>query len=64
MAAASAARHLPEEDRNRLVLQFLDDDYGVRKCGLRAVPTRATPEVRAKVEQLSRAEDDPTLRDL
>ena len=65
VAAASAARYLPDEDRSSLVLKFLDDDdFGVRKWGLRAVPARTTPEVRAKLNQLSQSEDDPTLRDL
>ncbi len=65
VAAASAASHLPEEARSRLVLQFLDDeDRGVRKWGLRAVPSRPSADVLAKVDRLSKVEDDQTLRDL
>ncbi len=65
VAAASAARYLPEHSRDDLVLRFLDDDdLGVRKFGLRAVPQRPSQEVRARVARLTEAEQNPTLREL
>lgn len=43
MAAASAARHLPDEYRDSLVLQLVDDaDAGVQKIAMRSAPPEAS----------------------
>ena len=42
IAAASASRHLPDEYRDEMVLQLVDDgDIGVRKVAMRSAPAEA-----------------------
>ena len=42
MAAAAAARHMPEEYRDSLVLQLVDDaDAGVQKVAMKSAPAMA-----------------------
>jgi hypothetical protein len=66
VAAAAAARNLPELAASRiLVLLLADQDAGVRRNALKSVPlTKATPELRRQVERLSTTEIDPGLRQM
>lgn len=66
VAAAHSAQYLPPEDASRvLVTALADRDVGVQKVALRSVPKRLTPELRSKVEALSkRQRANPGIRDL
>jgi HEAT repeat protein len=65
VAAAFAARNLPETVREDLLLRLLEDsDLGVRKFALKAVPPTVSPAVRTKVSALSESEEHPALREL
>jgi HEAT repeat protein len=53
VAAASAVRRLDERDREKLLLELLDDDdHGVRKFAQSAVPRNASPALQAKIRGL------------
>jgi hypothetical protein len=48
-----------------VLLQLLDDDdIGVKKVALRAVPRQPEAALAAKVEALARTEQEPALRGL
>ena len=56
IAAAAAARHLPDEYRDSLVLQLVDDgDAGVQKVALKSAPAAMSVALKARVEALSTA---------
>ena len=58
MAAASAAKHLPEEYRDSLVLQLVDDvDVGVQKLAMKSAPAVAamSDALRSRVEALGKS---------
>jgi hypothetical protein len=47
----------------RALLRLLEDeDLGVRKYAVRAVPKRATGRLRDALEQMAESESDPSLR--
>jgi HEAT repeat protein len=53
VAAAAAARGLPAAGASEVLSRLVTDrDVGVQKHALRSVPTRATPELRQKIESL------------
>ena len=65
VAAAGAARYLPGPAVSNVLLGLLaDNDQGVRKVALSSVGDDTTPELRSQVEQLSRTEPDPRIREL
>jgi hypothetical protein len=62
VAAAAAARHLPDEYRDSLVLQLVDDgDAGVQKVALNSAPAAMSDALKARVEAL-RAAPAPTVK--
>jgi HEAT repeat protein len=66
VAAAHSAQYLPAEDASRvLVTALADKDVGVQKVALRSVPREPTPELRSKIEALTkRQRANPAIRDL
>ncbi len=65
VAAAASARHLPAPGASRVLAALIQDaDVGVQKVALRSVPAGATPELRSKVETLSKSRGNPAIRDL
>ena len=51
IAAAAAARHLPDEYRDSLVLQLVDDgDAGVQKVALNSAPAAMSDALKARVD--------------
>lgn len=65
VAAAGGATHLPDEDTDALLQTLVDDDDpGVRKVALRAVPASPSVDLAAKVEVLSEHEPEPEVRDV
>ena len=55
IAAAAAARHLPDEHRDSLLLQLVDDsDPGVQKVALKSAPAAMSDALKARVEALSK----------
>jgi HEAT repeat protein len=65
IAVAAGVRDLPEAEASPIVLSLLDDqDRGVRKMALQSVPERPRPELRRKIESLSRRDPDPAIRTL
>jgi len=60
IAAAAAARHLPDEYRDSLVLQLVDDgDAGVQKVALNSAPAAMSDALKARVESLRAAAPAP-----
>lgn len=56
VAAAAAARHLPDEYSDALVLQLVDDvDAGVQKVALRSAPTEMSDALKARVDAYASA---------
>ena len=65
VAVAAGARNLAPQLRGRLLLRLLDeDDIGVRKVALRAVPAQPEPALAARLEALAQTEPEPALRRL
>jgi len=65
VAAASGARHLPDEQTDALLLTLVDDDDpAVRKTALKAVPVSPSQDLAAKVEVLREHESEPAVREL
>jgi hypothetical protein len=65
VTVAAAARNLVPQLRATMLLRLLDeDDVGVRKFALRAVPEQPESALVAKVERLARNEPQPALRRL
>ena len=63
VAAAAAARDLPADAASRILTNLvLDADAGVQKLALGSVPDRASPELRATLERLSRTARNTALR--
>lgn len=63
VAAAGAARGLRSELAGHVLLSLLgDEDFGVRKVALSSVRAGASPELMARIEELSESEPDPVLR--
>ena len=56
IAAAAAARHLPDQQADALVLQLVDDvDVGVHKVALRSAPTQMSEALKARVDAYASA---------
>jgi hypothetical protein len=56
IAAAAAARHLPDEHRDSILLQLVDDaDAGVKKVALKSAPAVMSDALKARVESLNKA---------
>ena len=65
VAVAAGARNLPPQLRGRLLLRLLgEDDIGVRKVALRAVPEQLEPALAARLHALAQTEAVPALRSL
>jgi HEAT repeat protein len=57
IAAAAAARHLPAEHSDAVLLQLVDDaDGGVQKVALRSAPSGMSDALRARVSALASSE--------
>jgi len=51
IAAAAAARHLPDDYNDSLLLQLIDDaDFGVRKVAIQSAPASMSEALRSRVE--------------
>ena len=60
IAAAASARHLPDEYRDSLVLQLVDDgDAGVQKVALNSAPAAMSDALKARVDSLRAAAPAP-----
>jgi hypothetical protein len=65
VAVAAGARNLVPQLRGPLLLRLMDeDDVGVKKVALWAVPEQPEPALVARVEAIARAEPEPALRSL
>lgn len=65
VAAAAGVRNLNLIAADQISLMLLDDaDVGVRKVVLKSLPTQVTPQLRVKLEALSRQESNPLVRQL
>ena len=66
VAAAYSAQFLPAEDASRVLTKSLSDrDVGVQKVALKSVPRKPTPELRAKIEAISKRKTvNPGIKDL
>jgi HEAT repeat protein len=66
VAAAYSAQFLPPEDASRILTAALSDkDVGVQKVALRSVPRELTPELRAKIEAITKQKRvNPAIQDL
>jgi hypothetical protein len=65
VAAAAGVRNLNLFAADQISLMLLDDaDVGVRKVVLKSLPTQVTPQLRVKLEALSRQESNPLVRQL
>jgi hypothetical protein len=65
VAAAAGVRNLNLLAADQISLMLLDDaDVGVRKVVLKSLPTQVTPQLRVKLEALSRQESNPLVRQL
>ena len=65
LAAAAGARHLEASDASGILVTLLaDSDLGVRKLSLGSVPSRATADLRQRVEFMSTGAPEPSIRDL
>ena len=63
IAAAAAARHLPDEYRDSLVLQLVDDgDAGVQKVALNSAPAAMSDALKARVISLKAAAPAPAVK--
>ena len=63
IAAAAAARHLPDEYRDSLVLQLVDDgDAGVQKVALNSAPAAMSDALKARVTSLKAAAPAPAAK--
>lgn len=63
IAAAAAARHLPDEYRDSLVLQLVDDgDAGVQKVALNSAPAAMSDALKARVASLKAAAPAPAVK--
>ena len=63
VAAAAAAANLSVEAASDVLAELLNDaDSGVRKLTLRSAALKATPLLRARVQQMIDAEQEPFLR--
>lgn len=63
IAAAAAARHLPDEYRDSLVLQLVDDgDAGVQKVALNSAPAAMSDALKARVASLKAAAPAPSVK--
>ena len=63
IAAAAAARHLPDEYRDSLVLQLVDDgDAGVQKVALNSAPAAMSDALKARVDSLRAAAPAPAVK--
>ena len=63
IAAAAAARHLPDEYRDSLVLQLVDDgDAGVQKVALNSAPAAMSDALKARVDSLKAAAPAPAVK--
>lgn len=65
VAVAAGAQNLATGRRSPVLLRLLDDDdFGVKKVALRAVPRQPEPALAAKVAALAGAAQDSALRGL
>ena len=63
IAAAAAARHLPDEYRDSFVLQLVDDgDAGVQKVALNSAPAAMSDALKARVASLKAAVPAPAAK--
>jgi hypothetical protein len=64
IAAAAAAKHLPDQYRDAIVLQLVDDaDVGVQKVALKSAPASMSDALKARVEALSKpVADSPVAK--
>jgi hypothetical protein len=54
IAAAAAAQHLPDESRESVLLQLVDDaDHGVQKVAVRSAPLMMSDTLRSRVTAVS-----------
>jgi HEAT repeat protein len=64
VAAAGAARELPGETKDGILIELLnDDDRGVRSVALKSVGPEPSKDLRTRIEELSEADRDPRIRD-
>jgi HEAT repeat protein len=66
VAAAHSAQYLPPEDASRVLTAVLSDkDVGVQKVALKSVPKKLTPELRAKIEAITKLKrTNPAIQNL
>lgn len=65
VAVAAGIRNLNLIAADQISLMLLDDsDVGVRKVVLKSLPSQVTPQLRVKLEALSRQEVNPLVRQL
>lgn len=65
VAAASAAGHLAADSASDVLLPLVaDDDQGVRRVALKAVPAQPKPELRSTIEDLRTSDPDEAIRNL
>lgn len=65
VAAAHSAQYLPAQDASRVLEAALaDDDVGVQKVALRSLPRELSPELRSRIEALTKTRANPAIRDL
>src|SRR5262245_63264456 len=65
VAAAHSAGGLPPTAAGPILAGLLaDKDVGVQKVALRSVPRQADPEVRARVEALTKKRANPAIQEL
>jgi HEAT repeat protein len=66
VAAAYSAQYLPPEDASRILTKSLSDrDVGVQKVALRSAPKELTPELRTKIESISKRKSaNPAIQNL
>jgi len=65
VAAAHAAGRLPPPAASPILADLLaDKDVGVQKVALRSVPRQATPDLRARVEALTKKRANPGIQEL
>ena len=56
IAAAAAARHLPDQYREALVLQLVDDgDAGVQKVAMMSAPVAMSDALKMRMSSLSKS---------
>jgi HEAT repeat protein len=65
LAAATTARNLSRPAVHRVLQQLVSDaDHAVRREALKSVTLNPTPELRARIEAVSRDDKLPDIRDL